>query len=70
VPVYRVNCKQIVVHIIDNTWVVLFIIFSKKQIIILVSNLNLAFSQEKKEYLKKNYNAVLLSKYDSAIKRY
>jgi hypothetical protein len=30
VPVYRVNCKQIVLHIIDNTWVFLFIIFSKK----------------------------------------
>jgi hypothetical protein len=36
------NCKQIVLNIIDNTWVDLIIFFSKKtdmKFIILVSNL-------------------------------
>ena len=56
--------------------VVLIILFSKKKpdmkLIILVSNLKeispSVFSR-KKEYIK-NYDAILLSKYDSAEKRY
>jgi hypothetical protein len=62
-------------HIIDNTWVGLIIFFSKKtdmKFIILVSNLKeispSVFSW-KKEYIK-HYDAMLLSKYDSAEKRY
>jgi hypothetical protein len=69
------NCKQIVLHIIDNTWVVSIIFFSKKtdmKFIILVSNLKeispCIFSW-KKEYIK-NYDAILLSKYNLAEKRY
>ena len=68
-------CKQIVLHIIDNTWVDLIIFFQKKtdmKFIILVSNLQeispSVFSW-KKEYIE-NYDAILLSKYDSAEKRY
>ena len=37
--------------------------------IILVSNLKERFLLKKKEYIK-NYDAILLSKYDSAEKRY
>ena len=65
------NCKQIVLHIIDNTWAVLIIFFWKKtdmKFIILVSNLK-EISPGKKDYMK-NYDAILLSKYDSAEKRY
>jgi hypothetical protein len=61
-------------HIIDNTWVDLIIFFSKKtdmKFIILVSNLKeilpSVFSW-KKEYIK-NYDPILLSKYDSAEKK-
>ena len=48
-----------------------YIFFRKKtdmKFIILVSNLK-AFSPEKKNYIK-NYDAILLSKYNSAEKRY
>jgi hypothetical protein len=54
---------------LELTWLYFF---SKKQFIILVSNLKeispSVFSW-KKEYIK-NYDAILLSKYDSAEKRY
>ena len=69
------NCKQIVLHIIDNSWVDLIIFFSKKtdmKFIILVSNLkeiSPSVFSSKKDYIK-NYDAILLSKYDSAEKRY
>jgi hypothetical protein len=69
--------KIIALHIIDNTWVGLIIFFFRKnpdmKFIIWVSNLKEIspnfFSWKKKEYIK-NYDAILLSKYDSAEKRY
>jgi hypothetical protein len=69
------NCEQIVLHIIDNTWVDLIIFCSKKtdmKFIILVSNLkeiSPSVFYWKKEYTK-NCDAILLSKYDSAEKRH
>jgi hypothetical protein len=56
-------------HIIDNTWVSLIILFSKKTKHE-VHYFSLAFSPEKKNIYKKNYDAILLSKYGSAEKRY
>jgi hypothetical protein len=49
------NCKQIVLHIIDNTWVDLIIFFFEK------NRHEVHYFPEKKEYI---------SKYDSAEKRY
>jgi hypothetical protein len=62
-----------VLHIIDNTWVDLILFVSKitdMKFIILVSNLkeiSLSVFSWKKEYIK-NYDAILLSKYDSGEK--
>ena len=61
-------------HIIDNTWVDLILFASKitdMQFIILVSNLkeiSLSVFSWKIEYIK-NYDAILLSKYDSTEKK-
>ena len=69
----RENCKQIVNACYWQHLSFLIIFFSKKtdmKFIILVSNLKPSdFSWKKKEYIK-NYDAILLSKYDSAEKRY
>ena len=63
--VNKLYCK------VDNTWVDSIIFFSKKtdmKFIILVSNLkeiSPSIFSWKKEYIK-NYDAILLSKFDSA----
>ena len=70
---YKLYC--ILLTALELTWLSAIFFFKKKtdmKLIILVSNLKeispSVFSR-KKEYIK-NYDAILLSKYDSAEKRY
>ena len=64
---------NIVYCILLTTLELSWLYFFRKKFIMLVSNLKeispSVFSWKKKEYIK-NYDAILLSKYDSAEKRY